>query len=292
MIGVFAYAFMTGVIASANPCGFALLPAYLARRLGTDGVDGGNRLDAIGRAIAVGATATVGFLLVFGLAGGVIAFGGYWLQRMLPWTGFLIGIALAATGLAVMMGWHIKVRLPMLGRVASESGLSGDFLFGIGYGAASLSCTLPLLLAVTGTALTGGLMWSTFNFAAYALGMGTVLMSLAVAAALARRGMAAAIGRLGKYVHRASGAVLFIAGLYVVYYWGVPLFAPGMAGEDSVIQYGDSLAGALSGWFGGSIGRNTAYALSALLTITAVWVLVRRLVLVFRVDTRPRGLRQ
>lgn len=84
--------------------------------------------------------------------------------------------------------------------------------------------------------------------------------------------------------------VLFIAGLCVVYYWGVPLFAPGMAGEDSVIQYGDSLAGDLSRWLGGTIGRNTAYALSALLAVTAVWALVRRLVLVFRVDTRPSRL--
>lgn len=144
-------------------------------------------------------------------------------------------------------------------------------------------CCGTLVLAVTG--VLGG-------FGAWLLDDGLVwfILIVAAAAALARRGMAAAIGRLGKYVHRASGAVLFIAGLYVVYYWGVPLFAPGMAGEDSVIQYGDSLAGDLSRWLGGSIGRNTAYALSALLAVTAVWALVRRLVLVFRVDTRPSRL--
>ena len=286
MISIFAYAFMIGVIASANPCGFALLPAYLARRLGTDSADDGNRLDAVGRAIVVGAAATAGFLLIFGLAGGAIALGGHWLFRMLPWAGFVIGVALAATGLAVVMGWQIKVRLPVLGPAAVGSGLSGDFLFGVGYGAASLSCTLPLFLAVTGAALTGGLLWSAFNFAAYALGMGTVLMSLAVAAALARRGLAATLGRLGKYVHRASGAVLFIAGLYVIYYWGVPIFSPGMAGENSVIQYGEVLANGLNGWFNGTVGRNTVFTLSALLAAMTVWIVLRRIAALFRNEHR------
>ncbi len=37
MISELAFAFMIGSIATVNPCGFALLPAYLARRLSRDG---------------------------------------------------------------------------------------------------------------------------------------------------------------------------------------------------------------------------------------------------------------
>ena len=57
-----------------NPCGFALLPAYLARRIGTE--DGAGRgADAVARALLVGAVTTVGFMVVFGTIGTAIGLG-------------------------------------------------------------------------------------------------------------------------------------------------------------------------------------------------------------------------
>ena len=35
--GAFAYAFTAGMVASVNPCGFAMLPAYLSYFLGIEG---------------------------------------------------------------------------------------------------------------------------------------------------------------------------------------------------------------------------------------------------------------
>lgn len=276
MIGALAFAFVAGAVATANPCGFALLPAYLARRLGTDDSDGGNRLDAAVRASAVGAATTAGFLLIFGVAGGVIALGGRWLVLGVPWAGFAIGIVLTAMGLAVMAGRRMGVRLPVMGRVAGESGLGGDLAFGIGYGTVSLSCMLPVLLAVTGTALTGGLLASAFSFAAFALGMATVFMSLAVAAAFARRGLAVAVGRLGAYVNRASGALLFLAGAYVTYYWGVSLFSSGSPRETGLLAYGERLSGAARGWLGGSAGWPVILGLLVSLAVLLAWALWRR----------------
>src|SRR5215470_10881353 len=65
----FGYAFVAGMVASVNPCGFVLLPAYLAYYLGGD-VDGGpgSRRPMI-RALAVSATVAASFALLFGLAG-------------------------------------------------------------------------------------------------------------------------------------------------------------------------------------------------------------------------------
>ena len=34
--GLFAYAFTTGMLATVNPCGFAMLPAYLSYFLGIE----------------------------------------------------------------------------------------------------------------------------------------------------------------------------------------------------------------------------------------------------------------
>ena len=71
MIGQLAFAFLAGSAATVNPCGFALLPAYLARRLAIED-NARNPSDAIIRALVAGGVMTLGFLLVFGLGGGAI----------------------------------------------------------------------------------------------------------------------------------------------------------------------------------------------------------------------------
>lgn len=117
MTGAMAFAFLIGTITTVNPCGFVLLPAYLARRLGTGEAGDGNRLDAVLHAITVGASATAGFVLVFGIVGGAMVLGANWLTSGFPWAGFIIGIVLAITGLAVMAGLRIGLRLPAAKRL-------------------------------------------------------------------------------------------------------------------------------------------------------------------------------
>jgi hypothetical protein len=80
----------------------------------------------------------------------------------------------------------------------------------LAYGFASLSCTLPIFLAVVGASLTasgpGGM---AVMFAAYAAGMATVLMSVALGAALFKDAVAQWFRRFMPYVHR-LGAILLI----------------------------------------------------------------------------------
>lgn len=276
MTGELAFAFMAGAIATANPCGFALLPAYFARRLRMDTAGDEDKLETVVRAFAVGAVTTCGFLVMFGAIGGAVSLGAYWLTGVLPWAGLVIGLVLAALGLAVLTGRHIGLSLPTGAPRSARSGLVSDFLFGIGYGTASLSCTLPIFLAVTGTAITGGLLGSTFSFAAYALGMGTILTALAVAAALTRGGLAAVIGRALPYVERASGALLFLAGVYVAYLWGYVLLSPDLPAEGNVIVVGERLSSALRGWLDGTAGRTVIFGLLIVLGCLMAWVIWRR----------------
>ena len=66
----FAYAFSAGLVAAINPCGFALLPTYLAYFLGIDNEETSQRIGSdLGRAIKVGAALTAGFLTVFAIMG-------------------------------------------------------------------------------------------------------------------------------------------------------------------------------------------------------------------------------
>jgi cytochrome c biogenesis protein CcdA len=274
--GAVSFAFVAGTVATVNPCGFALLPAYLARRVGADdGMRTG--ADAVSRALVVGAVTTGGFMLVFGTIGTAIGLGARELTRALPWAGLVIGAVLAVAGAAVLAGGHLRLRLPQLPSRGGRGGLRGDVLFGIGYGTASLSCTLPIFLAATGGAVTGSLAASALSFLAYAAGMGTVLTALAVAAALSRQGLALALRRLVPYVNRGSGALLLLAGAYVVYYWAF-FVLPGSdtrTSGRSLINQGETLSSRAATWLGSSTGQTVATVVLGALAVLIVWALVR-----------------
>ncbi len=269
------FAFVAGTVATVNPCGFALLPAYLARRIGTE--DGAGRsADAVARALLVGAVTTVGFMIVFGTIGTAIGLGARQLIHALPWAGVTIGAALMVAGAAVLSGRHLGLRLP---GVRQGVGVRGDLLFGLGYGTASLSCTLPIFLAATGTAVTGSVAESVFSFLAYAAGMGTILTALAVAAALSQKGLALALRRVVPYVNRASGALLLLAGAYVVYYWAFFLLpgADSRTSGRSVIDRGGLASSRIATWLTSSNGKTAVAVALAGIVALVVWALWRRL---------------
>ena len=65
--GKFAYALTVGMVATVNPCGFAMLPAYLSFFLGTDHGDAHEpAARAVGRALRVSAVAHIWYRAVEG----------------------------------------------------------------------------------------------------------------------------------------------------------------------------------------------------------------------------------
>ncbi len=214
-----AYAFGVGMVATFNPCGFAMLPAYLAYFLGLEGTTHPQARGSATRALAVGATATAGFMVVFGLLGVILKPALDAIQERLPWVTIVLGIALVLVGVALMAGRSITLRLPSPKRGARDSELGSVFLFGISYALVSLSCTIPLFVGVVSTTFDqANLASGVAVFLAYGLGMGLVLMVLTMAIALARAGLVRNMRRIVPYVNRISGALLVLAGAYVAYY--------------------------------------------------------------------------
>lgn len=241
-------AFAAGMVAAFNPCGFAMLPAYLTLVIEREG---GGRLAAVGRALLASAAMALGFLTFFGLFGLLTVSVASTVQRYLPYGTVVVGIVLVALGIWLLSGRELSGRPSGLGaRWAPTARLGSMFGYGIGYGIASLSCTVGPFLAVTGSSLRSGSVSATLSvYAAYAAGIALVVSALAVAVALAST---AAIGRMRRilpYVNRASGVVLVAVGLYVAYYgyYEVRLFRGGTA-EDPVISAAGRLQRALAGW--------------------------------------------
>jgi cytochrome c biogenesis protein CcdA len=229
-----------------------------------------------GLALAAGAAATAGFVLIFGLTGGILALGAFWLGDVLPWAGFAIGFALAVTGLFVLTGRHIGIRLPAGWPGASNSALGGDFLFGLGYGTASLSCTLPIFLSVTGVAATGGVLQSVLGYVAFGLGMGTIFTAIAPAAALSQDGLAASFKRFLPHAHKFSGAVLLLVGLYVIYYWGAIVLGPEIPVTSGIVGFAEQLSSVLRKWLIGDAGQTIRFALLGLFAVSIAWLAWRR----------------
>ncbi len=216
------FAFGAGMVSAANPCGFALLPAYVGLVLGVGPGQRSRPLARFARAAQLSLAMTIGFVLVFGLVGGAIAFGARALVGVLPWLGLGIGVVLTFAGVWFGFGGAVNVSLgarlaPQLDR---SSGMRGFTAFGIAFALASLSCTLPVFLAVLGSSiLVPGLGNLALQLLAYSLGMASVV-ALATFLVAGFQGVAAGkLAALGRPMRVIGAVLLTVAGAYVTYYW-------------------------------------------------------------------------
>ena len=215
----FGLALTAGSVAAFNPCGFAMLPAYLGFFVRDDEPAAASRSSAVARALVVSAAMTAGFVLVFGLFGLLIDGASVAVGEITPWLTVSIGIVMVPTGLFLLLGRDIKIRLPRLQRGGRDRGLASMCVFGMSYATVSLSCTMPVFLtAVSGSFRSDGFVSGLASYAAYAVGMGLVITTLTVAIALAREGVVRRMRRALPYLNRGAGALLVLAGLYVAYY--------------------------------------------------------------------------
>jgi cytochrome c biogenesis protein CcdA len=253
-------AFAAGLVAALNPCGFAMLPAYLVLVVrGEGGGDPETRtststgLTAVGRALAATAGMGLGFLTVFGLFGALTISAGATVQRYLPYLVVAIGIVLVALGIWLLLGRELTLLTPRHpgGRWAPTARLGSMYGYGVSYAIASLSCTVGPFLAVTAAGLRrGSLIGSASIYLAYIAGLTLVVGVLAVAAAIASSAVVNRLRRILPYVNRISGALLILVGLYVGYYafYEIRLHSAQALGSDALLAAAGGAQGALAGW--------------------------------------------
>lgn len=221
------YSFGAGMMSTVNPCGFAMLPVYLSLYMGAQETEFYQRSRWLRawKALAVAGVVSAGFMLLFGALGTLVSGGGRVLLTVVPWVALAIGVALVLLGLWMAAGNHISSGV--LARLANRIGnprdtsIRGFFVFGIAFGAASLSCTLPIFLIVVGSAVAAtSFMAGLAQFFSYGLGMGVVILALTLGVALFREGLI--VGKIRKvmpYLHHVTAGILILAGSYIVYYW-------------------------------------------------------------------------
>jgi len=210
-----SWAFAAGAAATVNPCGIAMLPAYISYYLGRE--DGRAHP---GRGLLAGLLLAGGTLAVFSVMGLVIAALGTAIAQFIPWLALGVALLLLGAGVATLLG-----RAPTLAlSLGSSSGGPRDrsarsFLtFGVGYGLASLGCTLPIFMIVVSGVLSAEFLSGILAFVAYGLGMGAVLTGISVAVALGKTAVLRWVRMAGPALKYLGGLGLLAAGSYLLYY--------------------------------------------------------------------------
>lgn len=241
-------AFIAGLVATVNPCGFAMLPAYLSFFVGSEG----SGTAPLTRALRIAGVMTLSFLIVFGAAGLLLTLGIQTVIGALPWLALVVGVGITGLGLFVLRGGVLTLTLPGKGRVNRRS----VFVFGSSYAVASLSCTLPIFLSlVVGSIATASLGEAVLLFVAYGLGMALVISAITVGLALGQNRMVLWIRGASRWIPVISGSILIASGVFVVWYWATVLSSGSVTlGEVGVVRLIDQLSASIAGLARGNVG--------------------------------------
>jgi cytochrome c biogenesis protein CcdA len=213
------FAFSAGLVAFLNPCGFVLLPSYISYYLGLEEHSHGHRISVF-RGIKLGLSVTTGFIITFAVTGFVIMYVGRGLARYIPYLSVMVGVALVILGIMVLFKsdiLHRKIGIPI--HIPPSRGFLSFFIFGIAYAVASLSCTLPIFLAVVLQAVsTGSLPGGVLIFLSYSVGMGTAMLGVSISLAASKNLIIRRYKRISSHFRTLSALVLITAGCYIIYF--------------------------------------------------------------------------
>lgn len=204
--------FSAGFLAMMAPCALPMLPSYIAFFLNAEGKEA-----KLSSAILFGLITVLGFLTIFFSIGLIPSVAVNLVSRNSNIFTILIGLFLILLGF--LSGWtDIMSRIPMFNFSTSDSsGIRAFFFYGLGYGLASLTCSLPIfLLVVLHSAMSASFIEILFSFISYGLGAATLMIPLTIALVYSKDLMYRKIMSILPYVKKISGLILIIAGIYMI----------------------------------------------------------------------------
>lgn len=209
------WALPAGAAATLNPCGVAMLPAYIAYYLGKREVGPTDPL----KGVEAGLLLAAGVLAVFTVMGALIAAVGSVIASAIPWLALAVAVGLLALAVATLLGRDLALPLPAFAhRGPQDRGRAGFLSYGVGYGLASLGCTLPIFMIVVSSVLSAGFVSGLAAFVAYGAGMGVMLIAVAVAVSAGKAALVRGLRRAAPALRYVGGLGLLAAGAYLLAY--------------------------------------------------------------------------
>lgn len=277
------YALLLGAVAAFNPCGFALLPAYITVIVTGSADARVSRAVTLRRAVAFGLAMTLGFMVVFtafGVLFGAVDLG---LQgSVLPYVSYVtvvIGGVVVWLGIVMLRGGELRGPGLRLSGAAPSRTFWSQTVYGASFALASLSCTIGLFLAVVAQALAAdGPAGVVAPFVIYGAGMGAALLAVSIFAALAGSAAAAGLRRRTPTLMRWGGALMVLAGLYVILF-GLAEALPrhGVETLNPVLSETARWQSAVALWIGSwHVAALVAFVAVVTIVTTAILIAARR----------------
>ncbi len=216
--GLYALAFLTGLLSFFAPCAFPLLPGYISYYLGR--AEGGTTLRSSATA---GIAAATGINGIFALIGVAVALGGAVVKSYLAYLSPAVGVAIIILGLVMLLGpsglaffaTFERLLSSYAAKLGGKSSDSGLVMYGVGYGLAVMGCQAPVFIALIFAGLAaGGAVQAIMVFLAFSVGMGCMMIAVSLLAGTAKRTMLDRLKALMPYINRACGLILMLVGLY------------------------------------------------------------------------------
>ena len=270
-----AFPLAAGLIAAFNPCGFAMLPAYLSYFLGLESDNSDEREVGILNGLKVSLTLSLGFVFVFATIGiltnTIISEAS--LEKQAGYITLGIGIILVLVGVAIVAGYHPVLNVPSIQMGTSNRQLPSIFLFGISYAFVSIGCSAPIFfLTVGGSFSRDGIINGSAVFISYALGMSIVITVLTIGISIARSSITGKYKSIMKYLNPVSGIFLSISGFFLsAYGWWEIQVSRGNYGTNPLVDLSLRGSGRLSNWVNDVGGGRFAMACLMIVVGILVW---------------------
>ena len=270
-----AFPLAAGLIAAFNPCGFAMLPAYLSYFLGLESDNRDEREVGILDGLKVSLTLSLGFVFVFAIIGiltnTIISEAS--IEKQAGYITLGIGIILVLVGVAMVADYHPVLNVPRIQMGTSNRQLPSIFLFGISYAFVSIGCSAPIFfLTVGGSFSRDGIINGSAVFISYALGMSIVITVLTVGISIARSSITEKYKSIMKYLNPISGIFLSISGFFLsAYGWWEIQVSRGNYGTNPLVDLSLRGSGRLSNWVNDVGGGRFAMACLMIVVGILVW---------------------
>ena len=241
----FTIAFVAGVFATFNPCGFAMLPAYLSLAI-LDAQKLTSRRTQIFKALKFSGLMGVGIVGVFAIFSLVIFPISTSIQKYLPYVTSLLGLVILLFGTALIFKGPVLLKKIWSPNVPPTGSWITYILYGVTFALGSISCTIGPFLAVTSTALGASLVESLLTYIFYGLGFVATISVLAIFTALSKDLLIKKIRGAGGALEKFMGGLMALIGLYLIYFGINELaFQYGFGFNQSIADFAFSIQGAI-----------------------------------------------
>ena len=229
------FAVVAGIASFFSPCAFPLLPSYFSFHQAA-GRHTEEPRKGTGNAIRYGLAAALGVTTFALILDAIIAILGTGVAQALSISGpapsqFVrifrgaIGVILLTLGIAQLLGWNLKPAfmdsLAFYTRPQRE-GQRGPaaslYLYGLGYNAAGMGCTAPILAGLIVVALaSGGIASALGAFFVFAVTMGALMLVVSLLVAASEEILLTRMKAATPKIKRAASYALILVGIFNIY---------------------------------------------------------------------------